>query len=148
MRPRKLLMLVPYQSVLSSSASELVWPPALSMLVTVSPFGSMRVMPGRQPGPPPPATQTAVSLAASAPQTPLSGIVASTASVVGSMRTTALMFGTSVQIGPAAAASQFGPANDWTPIGMTSTTFIVAGSILASEPVGLPWWLATQTEPS
>lgn len=46
------------------------------------------------------------------------------------------MLGTSVQIEPAPAATQFGPANDWLPTGMTSTTLMVAGSIFATEPVG------------
>jgi hypothetical protein len=49
-----------------------------------------------------------------------------------------LMFGTSVQIEPAPAAIQFGPANEREPTGITSTTASVAGSILATDVVGWP----------
>jgi len=89
-----------------AGASGPVWPPALSLSTTVLVAGSMRLMPGRQPGPPPPATQTAVSVATIAPQTPLFGIAAAMVSSVGSMRTTALRLGTPTQSEPAPAAIQ------------------------------------------
>jgi hypothetical protein len=69
-------------------------------------------------------------------------------SVFGSILTTALMPGTSVQIDPAPVDSQFGPESDAAPTGMTSTTFIVFGSTLATDVTGLPSWSPTQTNPS
>ncbi len=67
-------------------------------------------------------------------------------SVRGSMRTTSFgVVSTSVQMEPAAERIHTGPAKSCGPTGMTSTTRIVTGSILATEVVGSPSWSATQT---
>src|SRR6476620_4940680 len=64
------------------------------------------------------------------------------------MRTTT--FGrllTLVQIEPAPETIHPGPAKSSAPTGMTSTTRIVAGSILETDVVGSPLWFATQMKP-
>lgn len=61
--------MVPYQSAPGPSASAPVSLAVLRVAVTVFDFGLMRVMAGKQPGLPPPSTQTARSVATSSPQT-------------------------------------------------------------------------------
>jgi len=143
--PRK-LSVVAYQTESSPNAIAGELPPALLTWVTALVAGSMRVTPG--PGTQPPATQTARLSATISRQTPLSGMVATTVSLLGLMRTTALMFWTPTQIEPAPAAIEVGPASGSSPTGMRSTTCILAGSIFATEPVGSQLWFATQTKPS
>src|SRR5215470_14079247 len=116
-------------------------PPAVRCVTRLSVAGSMSDTPGAQTGGGiPPDTHTCCESAATSPQAPRTGIVAETASVAVSIRTSADRFGTSVQTDPGTAAMRLGPPrNVAAPTGMTSITVSVAGSILATDPVGLPW---------
>src|SRR5256712_5138347 len=139
---RSSVVLVPNQTEPSPSASAAPEPTSLVTFATLFVAGSMWVTPGLHPA------QTSWSLAAISPQSELTGIVATTVSVMGSMRTTALILTTPTHSEPAPTAIHWGPESEADPRWMRSTTFIFAGSIFATEPVGLPLWFATQTYPS
>src|SRR5437899_4272893 len=139
---RSSVVLVPNQTEPSPSASAAPEPTSLVTFATLFVAGSMWVTPELHPA------QTSWSLAAISPQSELTGIVATTVSVMGSMRTMALILVTPTQSEPAPTAIHWGPESEADPRWMRSTTFICAGSIFATEPVGLPLWFATQTYPS
>src|SRR6185312_6112899 len=142
------VVIVPYQSEPWSSATASAAPPSSIVATTLFVRGSMRLTPGTQGVSSPPAPQTAELSAASWVQALGAGIVAKMRSECGSMRTTTLGGPlTSVQSDPALERIHTGPESDRPPTRMTSTTLIVAGSILETEVVGSPSWLATQTKP-
>ena len=99
-----------------------------------------------QPSPSLLATQTAVSLATSEVQTPVSAMVAMTLSVAGSMRMTASLLGTSTDTEPAPPPTPWGRASP-EPTGYVDHRER-GGVDLGHHVVGLPSWLATQTKPS
>src|SRR6478752_4990871 len=141
--------IVPYQSEPWYSATASAAPPSSIVATTLLLRGSMRLTLGVQDGSSPLAPHTAELSAASWVQALRAGIVATMRSVCGSMRTTTFEGSlTLVQIDPALAAIHTGPESDWPLTGITSTTLIVAGSILETEVVGSPSWLATQTKPA
>src|SRR6476659_1604768 len=140
--------IVPYQIEPWYSATASAAPPSSIVATTLLLRGSMRLTLGVQDSSSLLPPHTAELSAASWVHALGAGIVATMRSECGSMRTTT--FGeplTSVQIDPALERIHTGPESDPLPTGMTSTTRIVAGSILETEVVGTPSWLATQTKP-
>src|SRR3954452_2353413 len=73
-------------------------------------------------------------------------MVAATPPVAGSTRTTASRFGTVVQTPAAEAPRPCGAQQSSArPTAVALVTAFVAGSMRVTEPVGLPWCVATQT---
>src|SRR5207249_1935311 len=125
MRPRK-LPVVAYQTESPPNAIAGELRLALLISLTVLVAGSMRVTPG--PGTQPPATQMAWSSPTISRHAPPSGMVATMVSVLGLIRTTALIFWTPTQIEPAPTARIVAGSGNV----MTAVTASVVGSILAT----------------
>src|SRR5260370_42501478 len=111
---RSSVVLVPNQTEPSPTASAYPDPTSLVTFAKLFVAGSMWVTPEMHPA------QTSWSLAAISPQSEEPGIVAMTVSVMGSMRTTALILVTPTQSEPAPTAIHWGPESEADPSGIRS----------------------------